>query len=103
MPKNRTGFMLASPPDHPNLTTVDKLTEAALQEGHEVYLYLIDQGTQCLNTDAVGRLSKNGVKLFVCAYGAQKWNVPITDQATFCGLVVLSDLMKGCNRFLSFT
>lgn len=47
-------------------------------------------------------LSDRGLKLFVCAYGAERHHVPLSGKATPCGLVVLSDLIKGCDQFVSF-
>jgi len=40
--------------------------------------------------------------LFACAYGARRRNLPLTDQATFAGLSVVSDLIAGTDRFVSF-
>jgi len=47
------------------------------------------------------QLKQQGAHLFACAYAAQRRRHPITDQANFCGLVVLSDLIKGCDRFIA--
>jgi hypothetical protein len=84
------------------LDTVTRLSNTAQRQGHDVYLYLIDEGTRCLDTPQISQLPKQGAKLFVCAFGAQKMGVPIDSRATFCGLVVLSDLIAGCDRFLAF-
>lgn len=94
--------MLSTGPEHANLDTVVRISDAARRRGNDVYLYLIDEGTRCLDTAPVRRLPGTGVKLFVCAFGAQKAGVPIDDRATFCGLVVLSDIITGCDRFLAF-
>jgi hypothetical protein len=67
-----------------------------------VYLYLIDEGTRCLDTPQISALPTRGAKLFVCAFGAQQMGVPIDARATFCGLVILSDIVSGCDRFLAF-
>ncbi len=102
MQGKRLGLLLSTPPAHPNLGTVVALGREALREGLGVYLYLVDDGVQNLSTPEISALSREGAKLFVCAYGAQRHNVPVSDQAVFCGLVVLSDLVKGCDRFLAF-
>jgi predicted peroxiredoxin len=94
--------MLSTGPDNPNLDTVIRISDAALRRGNDVYLYLIDEGTRCLDAPPLQPLPAAGVKLFVCAFGAQKAGVPIDDRATFCGLVVLSDIIAGCDRFLAF-
>mgnify|MGYP003562933209 CR=1 FL=1 len=41
--------------------------------------------------ERVLELGRRGAKLFVCAYGCQRRRLPITDKATYCGLVVLTD------------
>ena len=102
MTPKKIGMMLSTPPEHLNLNTVIELSKEALASHHEVYLYLIDEGTQALEDPRLHDLKGLGLKLFVCAYGAQRHGIYPSDQAVFSGLVVLSDLMKGCDRFLSF-
>jgi len=98
----KLGLLLSTSPDYPNLDTVVRLSETALRRGLDVYLYLIDEGTRCLDTPQIQQLQTQGTKLFVCAFGAQKMGVPIDGRATFCGLVVLSDIVSGTDRFLAF-
>ncbi len=102
MARKKLGMLLSTAPSHPNLQTVRSLSGTALGSGQDVYLYLIDEGTRALDDPGLQALSKQGMKLFVCAYGAQRQGISVSDQATFCGLVVLSDIVKGCDRFLSF-
>lgn len=98
----KLGFLLSTPPTHPNIETVAALAQTALRSGHEVYLYLIDEGTLNLMDDRLQELKAGGLKLYLCAYGGQRHGIEPSNQAVFCGLVVLSDLMKGCDQFLSF-
>jgi hypothetical protein len=100
--RRKLGLLLSTGPEHPNLDTVVNLSNTALRSGDDLYLYLIDEGTRCLDTPKIQGLPGQGAKLFVCAFGAQKMGVPIDDRATFCGLVVLSDIISGCDRFLAF-
>jgi len=101
MIRRRLGILLSTSPQHPNLKTAVRLAETALSEQTEVYLYLVDDGVYALDDDELVRLTQRGVKLFACAYGAQRRGLPITGQANFCGLVVFSDLVKGCDRFIA--
>jgi hypothetical protein len=98
----KLGLLLSTGPEHANLDTVTRLSQAALRRGDDVYLYLIDEGTRCLDTPQISALPTRGAKLFVCAFGAQQMGVPIDARATFCGLVILSDIVSGCDRFLAF-
>jgi sulfur relay (sulfurtransferase) complex TusBCD TusD component (DsrE family) len=50
-------------------------------------------------------LAESGAKFFVCAYGCQRHGVPtdgLDEKVTLCGLVVLSNMINGCDRFVAF-
>ncbi len=103
--QKKLGLLLSTGPEHPgNLRTVVGLGDAALARGASVYLYLIDDGVRALDDARVRTLSDRGVKLFVCAYGCQKRRIPLedADRITYCGLVVLTDLINGTDRFIAF-
>ena len=70
----------------------------------DLYLYLIDDGVLAMDRPEVQELAARGAKLFVCAYACQKRRIPLSDPDRFnyCGLVVLTDLINGCDRFLAF-
>ncbi len=102
MEKKKLGILLSTPPEHKNLTTVVSLATEAMRRQVDTYLYLIDDGVGNLDHPKIDALREEGVKLFLCAYGAQRRGIPTTDKAVFCGLVVLSDLVKGCDRFVTF-
>jgi len=93
--------MLSSEPAHENLETALGLSGAALDRGGDVYLYLIDDAVAAVEDPRVQALAARGLKLFVCAYGCQKRRQPLSDLATNCGLVVLTDIINGTDRFLS--
>lgn len=101
--RKKLGLMLSTGPEHPNLRTALGLTEAAVARGASVYLYLIDDGVQTLADERVKALPGRGVKLFVCAYGCQKRRLPLDggDDITYCGLVVLTDLVNSTDRFVA--
>jgi hypothetical protein len=99
--KRKFGLMVSTAPDHPNLGTALGLSQAALDRGADVYLYLIDDAVPAAEDPRVQALAGRGLKLFVCAYGRQKRRLPLSDQATNCGLVVLTDLINGTERFLA--
>jgi len=101
--KHKLGLMLSTPPAHPNLPVLDGLARASLERGDQVYLYLIDEGVRSLDDARIQALAQSGAKLFACAFGAQKHGLPLNNPAaTYCGLVVLNDLVDGCDRFLAF-
>ena len=98
----KLGLMISTSPDHANLDTALRLGEAAMDRGVGVYLYLIDDAVAAVEEARVQRLAERGLRLFVCAYGCQKRRLPLSDKATNCGLVVLTDLLNATDRFDSY-
>jgi len=102
--KKKLGLLLSTGPERPeNLDTALGLSEAALARGAGLYLYLIDDGVRALEDPRVQALAPRGAKLFVCAYGCQKRRLPLAhaETVTYCGLVVLTDLINGTDRFVA--
>jgi len=99
--RRKLGVMVSTEPAHPNLDTALGLSTAALERGADVYLYLIDDAVAAVEDPRVQALAGRGLKLFVCAYGCQKRRQPLSEHATNCGLVVLSDIVNGAERFVS--
>jgi hypothetical protein len=102
--KKKLGMLLSTGPEHTaNIDTALGLSAAALARGADLYLYLIDDGVRALDDPRVRALSDRGGKLFVCAYGCQKRRIPLdhADRVTYCGLVVLTDLINATDRFVA--
>jgi sulfur relay (sulfurtransferase) complex TusBCD TusD component (DsrE family) len=102
----KLGLLLSTPPSHPSVETVVQLTQAALRKGIDVYLYLIDEGVKTVVDQRYLGLIDAGVKMSVCAYGCQQHGVLTTtvdSRVSLSGLVVLSGIIDGCDRFLAFT
>lgn len=98
----KLGILLSTPPANRNIDTVMGLILAAMNNSVSVYLYLIDEGAECLNDRRLLDLSKKGLKLYVCAYGAQKKGIEPSEAATFSGLSMLSEIINVCDRFIAF-
>ena len=106
MTARKLGLLLSTPPSHPSVETVVQLAQAALRRGVEVYLYLIDEGVKTAVDQRYLDLIDAGVKMSVCAYGCQRHGVLTTtvdSRVSLSGLVVLSGIIDGCDRFLAFT
>jgi sulfur relay (sulfurtransferase) complex TusBCD TusD component (DsrE family) len=106
MATRKLGLLLSTPPSHPSVETVVQLTQAALRKGIDVYLYLIDEGVKTVVDQRYLGLIDAGVKMSVCAYGCQQHGVLTTtvdSRVSLSGLVVLSGIIDGCDRFLAFT
>ncbi len=105
MEKRKLGVLLSTPPTNPSVTTTAQLCGEAQQTETDVYLYLIDEGVKNLNDSRFHDLARRGVKFFVCAYGCQKHGIStegLPPEITLCGLVVLSNMINGCDRFIAF-
>lgn len=103
--KTKLGILLSTPQSHPSVRTATSLCEEALRNGIDVYLYLIDEGVKNLQDNRIVNLSAHGMKLFVCTYGCQQHGVStenLDPRISLCGLVVLSNMINGCDRFLAF-
>jgi sulfur relay (sulfurtransferase) complex TusBCD TusD component (DsrE family) len=102
MKKRSLGILLSTGPENSNLSTALGLSDAALRTGVDVYLYLIDEGVLAVDDPRFQPLRDSGLKLFACAYGAQQRGIPRKDEkATYCGLVVLSNIVSTCDRFVA--
>jgi sulfur relay (sulfurtransferase) complex TusBCD TusD component (DsrE family) len=106
MATRKLGLLLSTPPSHPSVETVVQLSQSALRKGIDVYLYLIDEGVKTVMDQRYLGLIDAGVKMSVCAYGCQQHGVLTTNvdsRVSLSGLVVLSGIIDGCDRFLAFT
>jgi len=102
MKKRALGILLSTGPTATNLSIAINLADAALKARVDVYLYLIDKGVLAVDDPRFQPLRDAGLKLFACAYGAQQHGVARKDEyATYCGLVVLSNIVSTCDRFVA--
>ena len=101
--RKKLGILLSTGPEHPNLDTALGLGTAALARGTDLYLYLIDEGVRTLGDPRLRALPARGAKLFACAYGCQKRRIALEDSpdVSYCGLVVLTDLLNATDRFVA--
>jgi sulfur relay (sulfurtransferase) complex TusBCD TusD component (DsrE family) len=98
----KLGVLLSVPPDHANFHHTVRLTETALANGVDVYLYCIDEAVKGVDDLRLQKLKMVGLKLFACAYGAQRRGVTMADNATFAGLTIVSDVIAATDHFVSF-
>jgi predicted peroxiredoxin len=100
--RKKLGILISAHPERRNFWHGIRLAEAAVKTGVDVYVYSIDDAVAALEESRLQNLKSLGVKLFVCAYSAQLRDIPITDAAVFTGLALLSDIVAGTDRFVSF-
>ncbi len=98
----KLGVLLAADPAQGDVPRVQALAGASLAAGVDTYLYLIDRGTIAYRDVDWQPLKEQGLKLFVCAYGAMQQGIQPDQGAVFGGLSVLGGIMEGCDQFVSF-
>jgi predicted peroxiredoxin len=98
----KLGLLISCSPDQAAFGHGLGVARAALEAGVDVYLYLIDDAVAGVCMEGVQSLRDRGLKLYACAYGAQRRGIPINDRAVFAGLTVVSDLIASTDRFMAF-
>ncbi len=98
----KLGILLSTAPTERNFQHGVQLAKTALASGVDVYLYCIDEAVRGVGDAGLQQLKEHGLKLYACAYGAQRRNIPINSLAAFAGLTVVNDLIASTDRFISF-
>jgi sulfur relay (sulfurtransferase) complex TusBCD TusD component (DsrE family) len=98
----KLGLLLSTHPSQPGFQHGLRLAETALEEGAAVYLYCVDEAVRGVDEPRLQSLAARGLKLYVCAYGAQRRGLERNPRAIYAGLALLSDLMAATDRFVSF-
>lgn len=98
----KLGILLSTRPDQPAFHHGVHLAATALDAGVDVYLYCIDDAVEGVGDPGLQRLQPKGLKLYACAYGAQRRRIPVNHLASFAGLTVVNDLIASTDRFIAF-
>lgn len=109
----KIGFLLHKSPEHQDAQTVKRLADAFIDAGHEVSIFLMEDGV--LNAVVVhspkglsagfDRLLSKGVKIALCTYTAEIRGISHDNfykGVEFHSQYDLSKLVNECDRFLSF-
>ncbi|HAV62630.1 MAG TPA: hypothetical protein DCY13_09720 [Verrucomicrobiales bacterium] len=98
----KLGVLVSAAPAQANYQHALGLSEAALNAGAEVYLYLIDEAVPGIDDGRLQALRRRGLHLFACAFGAKKRRLVTDERATWVGLATASDLIASTDKFVSF-
>ncbi len=98
----KLALLVAAKPGAANFRHGLNLAQAALSEGADVYFYCIDDAVAGVGDPLAQKLAASGMKLFACAESAQRRRLPMTGQANYSGLGMLSTLVAAADRFVSF-
>ncbi|MBI2369183.1 MAG: DsrE family protein [Deltaproteobacteria bacterium] len=107
------GMLLTTSPEHQNSRTVVALARAALARGHEVSLFLMDDGVYNLvpgpRVKAAGwfaELARAGARLVVCALSMEERGVSkesVIEGVIFGNQYLHAQIVHGSDRFLTFS
>lgn len=97
----KLGVLLAAAPSQRNFEHGVRLSAAATAAGVQVYLYCIDDAVAGLDSPALQQLRASGLRLYGCAYAAQRRAVPLDERALFVGLGTLNDILVNTDRFIA--
>ena len=98
----KLGILLSVAPQHPNFHHALQLAAAGLNAQDEVYLYCLDDAVHGLADERLQTLRGHGLRLFACAFAAQRRKLPQTENALYGGLTMLNDVMAATDRVVSF-
>ena len=103
----KVGFSLGTAPGEAGSDTALALALESARAGNETYLYLIDDGAAFAAPPHAATLAPfvaaNG-RLFVCAHSCQRRGLPSSGLpgAVYCGLAMLSEIVRTTDRFVAF-
>ena len=109
----KIGFLLHKSPEHQDTHTVKRLAESFAEMGHEVSIFLMEDGVYNVAVNNSPRklsagfndLIPKGVKIALCTYTAEIRGLnkaDIFDGVDFYSQYDLSKLVNESDRFLSF-
>lgn len=82
-----------------NLHTASKLAEAALAEGHEVSLFLMDGGVYV--QERLLSLTERGAHLVICGHNAQERGLPRVENVLFGSQYDWAEIVQNADRVIA--
>jgi len=95
-------ILLASTPGNENRYSLIKITEAALNMGHKVKIFLISDGVYHLLSDEFMTLVDKGAEVALCAHNALERGLEKRPGVLFGSQYDLSVMVAQSDTFLSF-
>jgi hypothetical protein len=93
------GYLLLAAPRPEELSGLMNLWQTQLNDAQRVYVYALHDGVAWACVSALQSLRSAGLVLFGCAYAARRRSLPLADNATWCGLSVLADVLADTDLF----
>ncbi|MDP2953116.1 MAG: DsrE family protein [Chloroflexota bacterium] len=96
----KLGILLTSGMESEDARTVRQLSEAALRLGHEVSIFLMDDGV--FQLPALKGLVESGAGITVCAHNALERGVPKVEKVLFGGQNDCAEIVHDVDRVVVF-
>lgn len=101
------GVLIATAPDEGDLPSLQALMQEALQKGHDVDLFLMDEGVRYATDANLAVWVATGIDVMLCAHDAEARGVDLR-LATARGVLLGTQrdhafLLRRSDRFYSFT
>jgi sulfur relay (sulfurtransferase) complex TusBCD TusD component (DsrE family) len=99
----KLGLYLSTSPEHENTHTVIRLTEAALERGHEVDIFIMCDGVHNAVEPAFEALAEKGARIVLCSHNLAERHRPKLEGPVVCGSQYdHAQLVQNVDRYLAF-
>jgi tRNA 2-thiouridine synthesizing protein D len=96
-------ILMASNPYSADFNTMVKLSKAGIKRNDEVSIFLMANGTYCLNHDTIKDLAEEGIKVYYCAHNAQQRKITPPDFAESSSMYGLSKLISQADKVINLS
>lgn len=96
----KLGIMLNTGIDSENLFTVKKTSQAAIGQGHQVSIFLMNDGVYCI--PMLKDLLDSGLELVVCAHNAHQRGVSKVEGVLFGSQYDWARIVNEADRVVTF-
>ena len=93
------GILLTTGMESENLHTARKLAEAALAEGHEVSLFLMDEAVYI--QDRLLSLTEMGAQVVICGHNSQERALPRVEKVLFGSQYDWAEIVHNADRVIA--
>ncbi len=95
----KLGILLTTGIESENLHTARRLTEAALAAGHEVSLFLMDEGVYV--QEHLLSLTEKGAQLAICGHNARERSLPLVEKIDFGSQYDWAEVVHNADRVIA--
>lgn len=100
---NKLGILLTTSPEHQDMHTVIKISEAALAAGKEVHLFMMCDGVYGSNCTRLTDLIPKGVQIAQCHHNAEERRIEEGKSAVkSASQYIFSGIISEVDRLITF-